>query len=133
MSQTLDDRPFTKTALSDIIQLLWKLRHICLEKPIHFDDFWHSNMHKFKKKMKYRNQVKSKGFNVPCKQGNQGHILPDKVFQLHRRARMLNLLCLAKKRIFSCYIFSDQCSNKNTSFLENHETVKKYLHYHRTP
>lgn len=25
MSQTLDDRPFTKTALSDIIQLLWKL------------------------------------------------------------------------------------------------------------
>lgn len=86
-----------------------------------------------KKKMKYRNQVKSKGFNVPCKQGNQGHILPDKVFQLHRRARMLNLLCLAEKRIFSCYIFSEQCSNKNTSFLENHETVKKYLHYHRTP
>lgn len=39
MSETLDDRPFRKTALSDIIQLLWKLRGICLEKPIHFDDF----------------------------------------------------------------------------------------------
>lgn len=79
--------------------------------------------------------MKNKGFSVPCKQGNQGDILLDKLFQLHRRERMLNLLCLAKKKkkIFAVIFAQNNRSNKNTNLLENHKAFKKFLHYHRTP